>query len=107
MAHMFYGYVPKEEWLVTYGVKKKLGNTKTEWQRSCTILNAALDIFERAGLAGHSKLPLVWADGEMRSCLAIGSNDLLDQLPMPTPEQVQRLKDVLGTEREPSWFVYA
>ncbi|THH19445.1 hypothetical protein EW146_g1726 [Bondarzewia mesenterica] len=93
----------------SHGLKKNLGNTKNGWKRSCTILNAALDIFERAGLAGHSKLPLVWVDGKtrLRSCLAIGSNDTLDQLPMPTREQIQRLKDVLGTEREPSWYEYA
>ncbi|THH15254.1 hypothetical protein EW146_g5198 [Bondarzewia mesenterica] len=104
---MYYGYVPTEEWLVQYGVKKNLGKADTPWHASCTVLNAAFDIFRRTGPGGCWKLPVVYVSGGKASCLAIASSNPMDQMPMPSPEKIQRLKEVLGTEREPQWYRYA
>lgn len=108
MRKAYYGYLVFEDWLWRRGLAKKLGSEDSRKDKETTVVNAINNIARESGFYLRMQYVTVWIrKGEIEGCFAIASNDPADQLPMPTPERIQRLKDVIGTDREPRWWYYA
>jgi hypothetical protein len=109
-----YGYRVPNKYLK--GKAKELGVWKDDVPASKHPLNwvpdTAMLLLNLAGLSRASSFGTVYIDKTMTDTehvLILASNDPRDGLPRrpPPQEAINRLKEVLGTVREPRWYIAA
>ncbi|KAF5385110.1 hypothetical protein D9615_000955 [Tricholomella constricta] len=102
------GYLIEDEKLLQYGLYMKLGTDENECAKENTILEAATNIFIRAGVWGHARLVGVTVKGKQRTCLALASDDPNDiHFFIPSREVLERFKKVIMSDKDPRWYIYA
>jgi hypothetical protein len=101
-----FGFLLNDKFLLDYALKQKLGTDKDEWQKSWVIGAAAEDILRRYKIA-PCIIAGVLANGDVRTCVAIASEDPDDELPMPPVEITSKLQKLLQTKEELRWYRHA
>lgn len=111
--YMVYGYLLDKRWLVCEGVKREMGTNENMTERDNTFIKMVYWTTVQAGVhRGRSKLMhvRVKVEGkiEVWPCLAIATNDPCDDLPKSRADglNLERLKELLQTDRPPRWYQY-
>lgn len=109
--YMYFGYIITDEWLLNYARQNKLevdmtGKSPDIYDEvGSNISEATLDVMAKAQIYFSSTLGTVMSpDQKPLCCLVLATNDPLDKLPLPPPKKWAKLKEILGTEKDPCWY---
>ena len=96
-----YGYVLTEEWLMAYAAKHQLGGPSHVNDAVSNVLNKILPA------AGLTKVYSVKWHGNPPVCkalaVAVGHKKRSGEIKIAPKERIERVKEVLGQDSEPTW----
>ncbi|KAK7689803.1 hypothetical protein QCA50_006442 [Cerrena zonata] len=100
---MILGYIPQEEWLLKRVRRKKLMKfSRKDSHATAMALDIALqDIICEVALANTAWVETVVVKDEYLFAIAVASNS---DTKKASPEEIQRLKDIFKTTRDPKWY---
>ncbi|KAG6882322.1 hypothetical protein C0993_011079, partial [Termitomyces sp. T159_Od127] len=104
-----WGYLINDAALLQYGLQENLGTADTPTTQENTIYRAGIDLSHSARASGHVKFTsATTARGSSETCFALArvTDDPQECFGKPPRELIDRLKEVLKTDKEPRWYYW-
>ncbi|KAJ7491883.1 hypothetical protein FB451DRAFT_510716 [Mycena latifolia] len=100
-----YGFLVNDDAFLEYALKHRLGNDKNEFEKATAIGNALSLVVRTQGIYPYL-IAGVYYDNEVRTCVAIASEELQDRMPTAQKETIEKLQDMFNTKRSPRWYTH-
>ena len=96
-----YGYVLTPDWIKEFAARKNIGTQSHYLDTSSSVVLYILrkTHFRRA-------YAVKWKDS-VALCIAVAHNKSAEGLKLATPERIERLKQVMEMDEDPSWLIAA